>query len=79
MARKAIRLKGANLVIANARNVQFQSQARCDVRLRYALGSQVALVNAIIKAIIDGNLVDLKKVEAFDEQLSGIAQPVKQL
>lgn len=64
MARKAIRLKGANLVIANARNVQFQSQARSDVRLRYALGSQVALVNAIMKAIIEGNLVDLKTVEA---------------
>ncbi|HHT9123218.1 MAG TPA: molybdopterin-dependent oxidoreductase [Candidatus Wunengus sp. YC63] len=63
MARKAIRLNNANLVIANERGVQFNSIARNDIRLKYALGSQVILINALIKVIIDEKLVDLKKVE----------------
>ena len=63
MARKAIRLNNANLIIANERGVQFNSIARNDIRLKYALGSQVILINALIKVIIDEKLVDLKKVE----------------
>lgn len=63
MARKAIRLNNANLIIANERGVQFNSIARNDIRLKYALGSQIILINALIKVIIDEKLVDLKKVE----------------
>ena len=63
MARKAIRLNNANLIIANERGVQFNSIAKNDIRLKYALGSQVILINALIKVIIDEKLVDLKKVE----------------
>ncbi len=63
MARKAIRLNNANLIIANERGVQFNSIARNDIRLKYALGSQIILINALIKIIIDEKLVDLKKVE----------------
>jgi len=63
MARKAIRLNNANLIIANERGVQFNSIARNDIRLQYALGSQIILINALIKVIINEKLVDLKKVE----------------
>jgi len=63
MARKAIRMNNANLVVANVRNVLFNSVAKNDIRLKYTLGSQTVLINALIKAIIDENLVDLKKVE----------------
>ncbi|MDO8142375.1 MAG: molybdopterin-dependent oxidoreductase, partial [Candidatus Brocadiales bacterium] len=63
MARKAIRLNNANLIIANERGVQFNSIAKNDIRLQYALGSQIILINALIKVIIDEKLVDLKKVE----------------
>jgi len=56
-------LNNANLIIANERGVQFNSIARNDIRLKYALGSQVILINALIKVIIDEKLVDLKKVE----------------
>ena len=61
MARKAIRLNNANLIIANERGVQFNSIARNDIRLKYALGSQIILINALIKVIIDEKLVDLKR------------------
>ncbi len=63
MARKAIRLNNANLIIANERGVQFNSIARNGIRLQYALGSQIILINALIKVIINEKLVDLKKIE----------------
>jgi formate dehydrogenase (NADP+) alpha subunit len=63
MARKAIRMNDANLIIANMRDVVFKSTAKNDIRLQYSVGSQIALVNALIKIIIDKKLVDLNKVE----------------
>ena len=53
ICQKSDTIKGANLVIANARR-PVPKRARCDVRLKYT-GGQVSLVNAIMKAI-DGNL-----------------------
>ncbi|MCF6155409.1 MAG: 4Fe-4S dicluster domain-containing protein [Candidatus Brocadia sp.] len=63
MARKAIRMNNANLIVANIRNVQFNNVAKNDIRLKYTLGSQAIFMNALLKVIIDENLVDLKKVE----------------
>ncbi len=63
MARKAIRLNNANLVIANVRDVQFNSNAKNDIRLFYTLGSQIILINALMKVIIEEGLVDEKKAE----------------
>lgn len=63
MARKAVRTNNANLIVANIRNVLFNSAAKNDIRLQYALGSQNVLINALIKVILDENLVDLKKAE----------------
>jgi len=64
MVRKAIRMKDANLIIANIRNVQFNSTAKKDIRLKYSLGNQITLIHAIIKVMIDEKLIDLKKIEA---------------
>jgi len=69
MARKAIRLNNANLIIANERGLQFNSIARNDIRLQYALGSQIILINALIKVIMGEKLVDLKKLEASTNNL----------
>ena len=63
MARKAVRTNNANLIVANIRNVSFTSVAKNNIRLHYALGSQNVLINALIKVILDDNLVDLKKAE----------------
>lgn len=63
MARKAIRMNGANLIVAHARGILFNSAAKHDIRLKYTLGSQVALVHAIMKVIVDEKLIDLKKAE----------------
>lgn len=63
MARKAIRMNNANLIVANVRNVQFNSTAKNEIRLQYTLGSQTILINALIKIIINESLIDLKKAE----------------
>lgn len=68
MARKAIRLNSANLIIANVRNVRFNSVARNDIRLSYALGSQAVLINALMKVMLDEGLIDVKKVETATHQ-----------
>jgi len=70
MARKAIQLNSANLIIANIRNVLFNSKAKNDIRLNYSLGSQLVLINALIKTIINEKLIDLKKVESVTNNFS---------
>lgn len=74
MARKAIRMNDAHLIIANMRDIVFRSTAKKSIRLHYTAGSQIALVNALIKVILDKKLVDLSKVESgtnnFRELLS---------
>ncbi|MEK6635950.1 MAG: molybdopterin-dependent oxidoreductase [Planctomycetota bacterium] len=70
MARKAIRLNNANLIVANVRNILFNSTAKTNIRLRYTLGSQFTLINALIKAIIDENLVDIKNIETMTKNFN---------
>lgn len=69
MARKAIRMNNANLIIAHMRGIVFNSTAKNNVRLQYSVGSQLILVNALIKAIIEEKLVDLRKVESSTNNL----------
>ena len=69
MARKAIRLNKSNLIIANTRNIEFNSVARKDIRLNYNLGTQAELINALTKVIVDEELIDLDKVEGSTENL----------
>ncbi|MDR4508998.1 MAG: molybdopterin-dependent oxidoreductase [Candidatus Brocadiaceae bacterium] len=63
MVRKAIRMNNANLIIANARNIIFHNTAKNDLRLRYTLGSQTVLINALLKVIKDKILVNVKRAE----------------
>ena len=76
MVRKAIRFNKAKVIIANTRNVEFGSEARNLLRLNYKLGTQTALINAMIKVVVDEKLVDLKKVadktENFNELCSSL-------
>ncbi|MCF6157008.1 MAG: 2Fe-2S iron-sulfur cluster binding domain-containing protein [wastewater metagenome] len=76
MARKAVRMNGANLIVANVRRVTFRSAAKNDIRLQYSFGSQVEFIHALIKTILDEKLVDLKRVEQsadnLNELLSGL-------
>ncbi|MCF6150354.1 MAG: molybdopterin-dependent oxidoreductase [Candidatus Kuenenia sp.] len=77
MARKAIQLNSANVVIANPRNIIFKNTAKNDVRLTYSLGSQHILLNAIIKVIIEDKLVDLKKIESSTSNFSSLCSSVQ--
>lgn len=62
MSRKAIRKNGASLIIANVRNIDFKSVAQTDLRLRYRYGREVALINGLLKIMIDENIWDINSV-----------------
>ncbi|MDN3510504.1 MAG: molybdopterin-dependent oxidoreductase [Candidatus Jettenia sp. CY-1] len=64
MARKAMRMNNANLIIANIRNISFSGTAKNDIRLTYSFGSQILFIHALIKIIFDEKLIDLKKAES---------------
>ena len=66
MARKAIRVNKAKLIVANARNIEFNSIARKDIRLQYKIGTQTVLIKTLTKLIVDSKLLDLKKVESLN-------------
>ncbi|MFQ5717432.1 MAG: molybdopterin-dependent oxidoreductase, partial [Nitrospinales bacterium] len=69
--RKGAIFTGTDIIIANPRNVTFLNEAKVDLRLPFALGTDLAVVNRICKIILDRNLVELAKVKAavpnFDE------------
>ena len=77
MARKAARVNNADIIVANVREVVFNSAAKNDIRLTYALGSQTALVNALIRVIVDEKLVGLKEVETQTENLKELRASLK--
>lgn len=79
MTRKAIRLNKSGLIIANERKVVFNSAAKNDVRLNYNLGTQIELINALIKVIVDEKLIDLGRVESATENLEELRSHVKKL
>lgn len=63
MARKAIKENGASLIIANVRNVDFKSVAQTDLRINYNYSAEHAFLNALMKLMIDENLVDIDNIE----------------
>ncbi len=77
IARKAIRLNKADLIIANLRDVHFDSIAQNDIRLQYGFRTQTVLINALIKKIVEGKLIDLKRVEKFTEGISEFKSSLK--
>ncbi|MHC4453801.1 MAG: molybdopterin-dependent oxidoreductase, partial [Planctomycetota bacterium] len=77
MARKAIRQNKSKLIIANARNVEFNSVAKDDIRLNYKLGTQTILINTLIKIMVDSKLVDLKKVDTSTENFKELRTVLK--
>ncbi|MBE7545894.1 putative molybdopterin oxidoreductase, molybdopterin-containing subunit [Candidatus Kuenenia stuttgartiensis] len=79
MARKAIKLNNANVVIANPRTIIFKNTAPNEARLNYSLGSQHILLNAIIKVIVEDKLVDIKKLESSASNLSDLRLAVENL
>jgi len=77
MARKAIRRNKAKLIVANARNIEFNSIARKDIRMQYKIGTQTALIKTLTKLIVDSKLLNLKKVEASTEGFKDLQSLLK--
>ncbi len=75
--RKGTVFTGTDVIIANPRNVVFESNTNFDIRLNYNLGADAAVANCISKIIIDNQLVDTAKVKSavanYDELVSSLA------
>ncbi|MHC4182283.1 MAG: molybdopterin-dependent oxidoreductase [Planctomycetota bacterium] len=79
MTRKAVGLNNTNLIIANVRNVVFNSTAKNDIRLNYNLGTQTALINALIKVIVDEGLIDLNMASTSTENFEELQSQLQTL
>ncbi len=77
MARKAIRVNKAKLIVANARNIEFNSVVRNDIRLQYKIGTQSLLIKTLTRLIVDSKLLDLKKVEDTTENFKELRSLLK--
>jgi len=67
MTRKAILANNAKLIVANARNIEFNNSAKKEIRMQYSIGTQTQLINTLSILILNGKLVNYKKVETSTE------------
>ena len=77
MVRKAIRVNKTNVIIANVRNVEFGCETKNLLRLNYKLGTQTALINTMMKVIVDEKLVNLKKAADKTENFKELRSSLK--
>ncbi|MBI4384987.1 MAG: molybdopterin-dependent oxidoreductase [Nitrospinae bacterium] len=62
--RKAAVHAGADIIIANPRDVVFHNESRTDIRLNFGYGSDLAVVNRICKILIERKLINEAKVKS---------------
>ena len=60
--RKAIKKNKASLMLANNRRVDFKSVATNNKRVVYRFGTEIDLINAIVKYLVDENLLDVDNI-----------------
>ncbi len=77
MVRKAIRVNKTKVIIANVRKVEFGCETKNLLRLNYKLGTQTALINTMMKVIVDEKLVNLKKAADKTENLNELRSSLK--
>jgi formate dehydrogenase alpha subunit len=68
--------KGAKVIVADPRNIHMASIA--DLRVNQNLGTDVALLNGIMKIIIDNNWHDREFIEERTENFEAFAEVVKE-
>ncbi len=62
-----------DLLIANPRNVVFDSSAKIDVRMTFKHGSDLAVASRLARIIIDNKLVDTSSLPNYDEWVQSLA------
>ncbi|MBI4389263.1 MAG: molybdopterin-dependent oxidoreductase [Nitrospinae bacterium] len=62
--RKAAIHAGADIIIANPRDVVFQNESRTDIRLNFNYGSDLVIANRIAQILIERKLIDEAKVKS---------------
>ncbi len=63
LVRKAIKKNNASLIIANSRNIKFKSVAKYECNLNYNFGAELSLITALLKVMIEDDLVNLSNIE----------------
>ncbi|MDA0692841.1 MAG: molybdopterin-dependent oxidoreductase [Nitrospinae bacterium] len=75
--RKGAVFTNTDIIIANPRDVVFNNEAQCDLRLTFTHGADLAVVNRLIRIILDEKLIDLAKAKAavpnFDALVKSLA------
>ncbi|MGR3218762.1 MAG: NADH-quinone oxidoreductase subunit NuoG [Candidatus Anammoxibacter sp.] len=74
MLRKVIKDNGTSLVIVNTRNVDFKSTATDICNVRYEPGTEQALINGLIKLMIEEHLLDTDNIEQNVDNFSELKE-----
>lgn len=75
--RKGAVFTGTDIIIANPRNVVFNNEAQVDMRLTFTHGADIAVINRLIRIIIDENLIDLNKAKAAIPNYNDLVKSLK--
>ena len=77
--RKAIKKNKSSLIIANSRRVEFRSVATKDKRIVYSYGREIDLINAVVKYLLDENLVDAANVSNNVDEFNNFKESLDSL
>ena len=75
--RKGAVFTGTDVIIANPRDVVFNSEAQIDIRLTFTHGADLAVINRLTRIIIDENLIDQGKAKAAVANFDDLVQSLK--
>ena len=75
--RKGAVFTGTDIIIANPRDVVFNNEAQCDIRLTFTHGADLAVINRLTRIIIDENLIDLNKAKAAIPNYDDLVKSLK--
>ncbi len=63
--RKTIKKNKASLVIANTRKIKFKSEVKSGLSLTYKFGGEIALINALLKVLLEQDSLDGAKLDQY--------------
>lgn len=79
IVRKVIKKKKASLVVANARQMRFKSEASKECNISYSYGSEIDFIKAIIKFMIEEDMIDKVKLETSVNESASFFENINNL
>ena len=75
--RKGAVFTGTDVIIANPRDVVFNSEAQTDIRLTFTHGADLAVINRLTRIIIDNKLTDIDKAKSGIANYDGLVKSLQ--